>query len=37
MTTFVILAIVLSIAVLLAVLWPLWRTAKPLRGTMAAR
>lgn len=30
MTTFVILAIVLSIAVLLAVLWPLWRGAKPL-------
>ena len=30
MTTFVILAIVLSIAVLLAVLWPLWRSAKPL-------
>jgi len=30
MTTFVILAIVLSFAVLRAVLWPLWRTAKPL-------
>ncbi len=30
MTPFVILAIVLSIAVLLAVLWPLWRTARPL-------
>jgi len=30
MTAFVILAIVLSIAVLLVVLWPLWHTAKPL-------
>ena len=30
MTTFVILAIVLSVAVLLAVLWPLWRSARPL-------
>ena len=30
MTTFVILAIVLSVAVLLAVLWPLWRDARGL-------
>ncbi|WP_334178829.1 tetratricopeptide repeat protein [Pseudoxanthomonas sp.] len=30
MTTFVILAIVLSLAVLLAVLWPLWRDARGL-------
>ena len=30
MTPFVILAIVLSVAVLLAVLWPLWRDARGL-------
>ena len=30
MTTFVILAIVLSVALLLAVLWPLWRDARGL-------
>ena len=30
MTTFVILSIVLSAAVLLAVLWPLWRDARAL-------